>query len=206
MEYFFLLKFSKYIFIKCYTSLPVVYENSSYWASSPNLGILSHLYFSLFSECVVFSHRFLINIFIMTSAIQHIFPNVYWMCTGYLCTTVCVCVCVCVLSYLTVYSPIDCSPPGFSVHGIFQARILEYVAISYSRGSSRPRDWIHITCISCIGRRTLYHECHLGSHIYGFPGGSDGKESTCNVVDLHSIPVLGRSPGGGHATHSSILA
>jgi len=154
--------------------------------------------------CSAFSQRFLINIFIMTSAIQHISKcvlNVYWIFVYK-----CVCVCVCVLSCLTVCSPIDCSPPGFSVHGIFQARILEYVAISYSWGSSRPRDWIHITYISCIGRQMLYHECHLGSHIYGFPGCSDGKESTCNVVDLHSIPVLGRSPGGGHATHSSILA
>ena len=48
----------------------------------------------------------------------------------------------------------DCSPPGSSVHGISQARILEWVAISFSRGSSRPRDQ---TCISCIGRRILYH-------------------------------------------------
>ena len=37
--------------------------------------------------------------------------------------------------------PMDCSPPGFSVHGIRQARILEWVAISFSRGSSQPRDW-----------------------------------------------------------------
>ena len=47
-----------------------------------------------------------------------------------------------------------CSLPAFSVHGIFQARKLEWVAISYSRGSSQPRDWTHI---SCIGRRVLYH-------------------------------------------------
>ena len=40
----------------------------------------------------------------------------------------------------------------------------------------------------------------------GFPGGSDGKESACNAGDLGSIPVLRRPPGGGHATHSSILA
>ena len=110
---------------------------------------------------------------------------------------VCVCVCVCVLSYLTVYSPIDCSPPGFSVHGIFQARILEYVAISYSRGSSRPRDWIHITCISCIGRRTLYHECHLGSHIYGFLGGTHGKASACQCRRCRWCgfnPWVGKNP------------
>ena len=40
----------------------------------------------------------------------------------------------------------------------------------------------------------------------GVPGGSDGKESACNVGDLGSIPGLGQSPGGGHLTHSSILA
>ena len=40
----------------------------------------------------------------------------------------------------------------------------------------------------------------------GFPGGSDGKESACNAGDLGSILVLRRSPGGGHATHCSILA
>ena len=42
--------------------------------------------------------------------------------------------------------PMDCSPPGFSVHGIFQARILEWVAISFSRGSSWPWDWTQVSC------------------------------------------------------------
>ena len=41
---------------------------------------------------------------------------------------------------LTLCDPLDCSPRGSSVHGIFQARILEWVAISFSRGSSQPRD------------------------------------------------------------------
>ena len=40
----------------------------------------------------------------------------------------------------TFCDPMHCSPPGPSVHGIFQARILEWVAISFSRGSSQPRD------------------------------------------------------------------
>ena len=47
-----------------------------------------------------------------------------------------------------------CSLPGSSVHGIFQARILERVAISYSRGSSQPRDQ---TQVSWFGRQILYH-------------------------------------------------
>ena len=50
-----------------------------------------------------------------------------------------------------------CSPPGSSVHGISQARILEWVAIFNSRGSSWPRDWTHVSCLSCIGRRILYY-------------------------------------------------
>ena len=51
------------------------------------------------------------------------------------------CLCVSVTqSCLSLCDPIDCSPPGSSVHGILQARILEWVAIPYSRGSSRPRD------------------------------------------------------------------
>ena len=40
----------------------------------------------------------------------------------------------------------------------------------------------------------------------GFPGGSDGKGSACNVGDMGSIPRKGRSPGGGHGNHSSLLA
>ena len=58
---------------------------------------------------------------------------------------------------LTLCKPIDCSPPGSSVNGIFQARILQWVAISSSRGSSPPRDRTRISCVSCIGRRILYH-------------------------------------------------
>ena len=53
--------------------------------------------------------------------------------------------------------PMVCSPPHFFVHGIFQARILEWVTICYSRGSSQPRNQTHISCISCTGRWILYH-------------------------------------------------
>ena len=54
-------------------------------------------------------------------------------------------------------TPVDCSPPGSSVHGVLQARILECVAISSSRGSSQPRDQSCISFVSCIGRQVLYH-------------------------------------------------
>ena len=49
-------------------------------------------------------------------------------------------------SYWTLCDPMDCCPPGSSVHGILQARILEWVAISSSRGSPRPRDRTHVSC------------------------------------------------------------
>ena len=49
---------------------------------------------------------------------------------------------------LTLCNPMDCSLPGFSVHEILQARILDWVAISFSRASSPPRAWTHVSSIS----------------------------------------------------------
>ena len=51
----------------------------------------------------------------------------------------------------------DCSLPGSPAHGIFQARIIEWAAISFSRGDFWSRDRTPISCVSCIGRQTLYH-------------------------------------------------
>ena len=64
------------------------------------------------------------------------------------------CCLVALTLYLTLCDPTDCSPPGSSAHGILQARILEWVAISSSGGSPWPRDQ---TRVSCIGRWILYH-------------------------------------------------
>ena len=64
---------------------------------------------------------------------------------------VCVCVCVCVLVAqlcLTLCDTMDCSLPGSSTYGILQARILEWVAIPFSRGSSQPRDWTWVSHIA----------------------------------------------------------
>ena len=52
--------------------------------------------------------------------------------------------------------PVNCSPPGSSVHGILQARILEWVAVPSSRRSSQPRDGTWVFYVSCIGRQVLY--------------------------------------------------
>ena len=61
---------------------------------------------------------------------------------------------VCCALACSLCGPMDYSPPGFSVHGIFQARILEWVASSCSRGSSQPRDRTWIS--------SFYHQRHLG--------------------------------------------
>ena len=56
----------------------------------------------------------------------------------------------CSQSCLTLYNPKDCSPPNSLVQGIIEARILEWVAIISSGGSSWPREWTLISCVSCI--------------------------------------------------------
>ena len=68
--------------------------------------------------------------------------------------------CTCVLSHVQLCDPMDCHPPGFSVHVILQARILEQVANSFSRGSSQPRDW---TCIFGVSFTVRQIRCHLGN-------------------------------------------
>ena len=72
----------------------------------------------------------------------------------------------CELSCVWLCGPMDCSLPGSSAHGIFQARILKWSAISHSGGSFRPRDQTHVSCISCTGRWILYLQRHLGSPYY----------------------------------------
>ena len=64
----------------------------------------------------------------------------------------------------TLWDPMDCSLTGSSVYGILQARILEWVTIPFSRGSSRPRDRNCVSDISCIGTQVLYLLYHLESH------------------------------------------
>ena len=85
---------------------------------------------------------------------------------GYIAICVCVCVCVCVQSYLNHCDPLGRSPPGSSVHGILQARILECVDISSSRGSSQPRDQTQVSFVFCIGSQILYHWATWETHCY----------------------------------------
>ena len=71
------------------------------------------------------------------------------------------CVCACLLAQLcltlcNLYSLANYSPSGSSAHGIFQARILEWITNSFFGGSSQHRDRTHISYVSCIGRQILY--------------------------------------------------
>ena len=79
---------------------------------------------------------------------------------GYIFYLLCIYACVHVKllqSCLTLCNPMDCNLPGSSVHGILQARIQEWVATSFSRGSSQSKDWTRVSRVSCIGRPVLYH-------------------------------------------------
>ena len=76
----------------------------------------------------------------------------------------------------------DYSPPGSSVHGILQARILEWVAISFFRGASQPTDRTRMSYISCSGRQVLYHAsckapCAIGQTALHFCA------SVCSSID-----------------------
>ena len=80
------------------------------------------------------------------------------------------------LSHVWLFAtPMDL--PGSTVHGIFQERILQWVALSYSRGSSRARDWTHV---SRIGRQILYCCASWASHIH-------------KNINIYSMYVISRS-------------
>ena len=68
----------------------------------------------------------------------------------------------------TLCDPMDYSPPGFSVHGIFQAIVLEWVAISFSRRSSWPRDWTPVS-LTVSRHFTTSQDHHLSSCLQSFP-------------------------------------
>ena len=84
--------------------------------------------------------------------LQHIFTSeIHLIMFLHLTTVLC-----CTQSCLMLCNHLDWSRQGFYVPGISQARILEWVAVSYSRGSSWPRDPTHVSCSSCIVRWVLY--------------------------------------------------
>ena len=88
---------------------------------------------------------------------------------------------------LTLCSPMNYSPPVSSVLGILQARILEWVAMPSSRGSSRPRDQTWVFYIFCIGRQVLYHLCYL-TMLYFVLGKQHSKQMN-SIIDILSITL-----------------
>ena len=103
-------------------------------------------------------------------------------------------------SCLTLCSPMDCSPSGSSVHGIFQARILGWVAISFSWGSSPPRDWTRVFCTAgrfftdwatreahvyiYVCTYALCTRCPLSAHLFQHACGKDFPVPLALLCDL----------------------
>ena len=96
-------------------------------------------------------------------------------------------------SCLTFWDPMDCSLPGSSVHGTFQARILEWVAVPSLRRFSWPRDRTQISCISCTGRWVFYHFT-TGQPL---PGGASGIKSPCQCRRQGFDPWVEKIPWRG---------
>ena len=86
---------------------------------------------------------------------------------------VCVCVCLVTQSCPTLCDPLDYSLPGSSVHGIFGARILEQVAISFSRRSSQPRDQTYVSCMCvcvcvCVFKAMIFPVIMYVYHVHDY--------------------------------------
>ena len=95
--------------------------------------------------------------------------------------------------------PTDCSPPGSSVHGILQTRILEWLAIPFFRGLSQPRDWTPLSCSSCIAGGFFTFEGSPDSSVgknlpavqetlVQFLGWEDPLEKSMDCI-VHGIPT-----------------
>ena len=87
----------------------------------------------------------------------------------------------------------DCSPLVSSVSGISQARTLEWIAISFSKGSSGPRDW---SCSSCIGRQILYHWITQEALVITLENESEGVQSCPTLCDPTDCSLPGSSVHG----------
>ena len=113
----------------------------------------------------------------------------------------CFCCCLVTRSCLTLSDPMNCSPPVSSVHGTFQAKILEQVAIIFSRGSSWPRDQTHISWVSCTAKRILHHWGNINilssEHIFKMSTPSIHHNLNFDHIVLHRL-----IPNDGHVCFS----
>ena len=115
------------------------------------------------------------------------------------------CLCAKLLqSYPTLCDPMDCSLPGSSVHSIPQASILEWVAMPSSRASSQPRDWNHVSFVSCLfwqtgslplgppGKSTYLNTLNVLLYIPGFSVAAAKSLQSCLIL---CDPIDGSPPG-----------
>ena len=106
---------------------------------------------------------------------------------------------------LTLCDPMDCSLPDSSNHGIFQARILEWVAISSFRGSSWPRDRAYVSCVACIARVILYSLSHQGSPNGKVESKSESRSVVSDSLWPHGLYSPWNSPGQNTGVGSCFL-
>ena len=105
------------------------------------------------------------------------------------------CLCKSFQSCPTLCNPMDCSPPGSSVHEILQVRILEWVAVASCRGSSQPRDRTHVSYIFCTGRRffttsATWEGRSLAQWFSTCGPGTNRTASPGNLLEVHTQALL----------------
>ena len=107
--------------------------------------VFHHIGFFPYEDFAVFKYEAICGteIYLLLSLVWELLVYIWCAKTLQLCPTLC--------------NPMDCSLLGSCVHGIPQARILEWVTIPFSRGSSQPRDQTQVSYVFCIGRQVLYH-------------------------------------------------
>ena len=134
-DLFFILLASPYCLMKCFFILPILFSNKSLNV----LLLLSH--FSRVRLCVTPCTS-------RVSILPSHFRFLYYIKKALV-----------ALSCQTLCNPMDCSPPGTSVHGmlILQTKILKWITMPFSKGSSRHKDLTHVSYVSCIGTQVLYH-------------------------------------------------
>ena len=113
-----------------------------------------------------------------------------------------ICCCLVTKLYLTLSSLLDCSPPGSSVHGISQTRILEWVATPYFRGSSQIRDQSHVSCFNRWSFLPLRHQGSPVEHTQVLNKYLITISYWVSITVLDSLCAKVRSHRGGlHFTH-----
>ena len=154
------------------------------------------------TECILLLHHCKSNryksdtmcmyyIFIHTHTYKYMFAHAHTCIYIHMCINICACMCAKSLqSYLTLCDPEDWGPPGSSLHGFLQARILEWVATPVFRGSSLTRDQ---TQVSCIAGRFLTVWATWETHIWNTVQSdlvvmANSKEIDLNV-SIHKVQV-----------------